>query len=418
MFHFLYYGLVEHSHKTPKQQKREVLLMKITVVGAGQCGSRIADEFARLGVKARRHRGVEVITNSLAVNTDAGDLTGLSCIKSDWRHRILIGGRKTNGHGVGKINDMAADIAKDDADKVIDAIRASKRFYESDAFLLVASTAGGTGSGSIPVLCSVIKQRYVDKPVYVMLVLPFEHEEQTEHRTIYNSAMCLKSVSSVADAVILVDNQRYIKKDASLKNNMTKINELIVEPFYDILCAGEEKKKKNIGARLLDGGDIAQTLVGWTIIGYGKSELHTISLPFIRKRDFRTKSTETNKGLQAMDQAISELSLQCNPRDAARALYLLSAPEKEMNMNLVKELGDYLKNIAPEAVIRYGDYPRKEGTLTVSVVLSELKNIDKVKYLYNRFPEMLEKKEKTERAIMAGKKELETASIGIPSLVE
>jgi cell division GTPase FtsZ len=389
------------------------------VVGAGQCGSRIADEFARLGMKARRRRGVEVIIDALAINTDAGDLTGLSCIKSDWRHRILIGGRRTNGHGVGKINEVAAEIARDDADKVIDAVRAAKRFYESDAFLVIASTAGGTGSGSIPVLCSVLKQRYADKPIYAMLILPFEHEEQTEHRTTYNSAMCLKSVSSVADAVILVDNQRYIKKDISLRNNMSKINTLIVEPFYDILCAGEVKKKKNIGARLLDAGDIAQTLAGWTIIGHGRSELSSITLPFKWKRgDFREKSIETSKGIQAMDQAISELSLQCNPADAGRALYLLSAPEKEMNMNLVKDLGDYLKNIAPDAVIRYGDYPRKESSLTVSIVMSELGNVEKIRYLYDRFPEVVEIKERRDKAISAGKNELETASIGIPSLVE
>jgi cell division GTPase FtsZ len=397
---------------------REVSIMKITVVGVGQCGSRIADEFARLGLKARRHKGIQIITDVLAVNTDAGDLTGLTCIKSDWQHRILIGGRKTNGHGVGKINELAAEIAKEDADKVIESVRGAKRFYESDAFLLVASTGGGTGSGSIPVISSVLKQRYVDKPMYVMLVLPFEHEEQTEHRTVYNSAMCLKSVSSVADAVILVDNQRYIKKDASLKNNMARINQLIVEPFYDILSAGEEKKKKNIGARLLDAGDIAQTIAGWTILGFGKVDLPLITLPFKRKRDFREKGVETSKGVQAMDQAISELSLQCNPHDAGRALYLLAGPEKEMNMDLVKELGDYLKNIAPEAVIRYGDYPRKEGNLTVSVILSELKTIDKVKYFYDRFPEVMEIKEKREKAITAGKNQLETASISIPSLVE
>ena len=201
--------------------------MKIVVVGSGQCGGRIADEFARLGKRARKERGIAVITGAFAVNTDAGDLSGLTCIKSDYRHRILIGGLRTSGHGVGKINEVAAEIAKADADKIIDAIRGTKHFFESDAFLLVASTAGGTGSGSIPVIAQVLKQRYVDKPVYALLVLPFEHEEQTECRTIINTATCLKSVSSVADATILVDNQRYIKKDSSLKNNMDRIKHFI-----------------------------------------------------------------------------------------------------------------------------------------------------------------------------------------------
>lgn len=391
--------------------------MKIIVVGCGQCGSRIADEFARLGKKARRERGMEIITGAFAVNTDAADLSGLSNIKSDYRHRILIGGRRTSGHGVGKINETAAEIARMDADKVIDAVKVTKRFYESDAILLVASTAGGTGSGSISVLAQAIKQRYRDKHVYAMLALPFEHEEQTEHRTVFNTATCLKSVSQVADATILIDNQRYIKKDASLKNNMAKINELIVAPFYDLLCVGEEKKVKNIGARLLDAGDIMQTLSGWTIIGYGESSLPLFQLPFEWRRSFKRKSAETHKGIQAMDCAVSELSLECDPRDASRALYLLSAPTREMNMDLVKELGDYLKDIASEAIIRYGDYPRGRSAVTITVILSGLKRVTRVKKIYDMFPEAMEKERKIIQDIEIGITELEDASLTVPSLL-
>jgi len=334
--------------------------MKLVVVGFGQCGGRIADQFARLDRRARSHRGIEITPGIFAVNTDAADLSGLSFISPDYRHRILIGGRKTGGHGVGKINELGAEIAKEDSDKIIDAIRGTKRFYESDAILLAASAGGGTGSGAIPIITQCIKERYIDKPVYDLIILPFEHEETTEERAVYNSALCLKSANLVADAVILVDNQRYIRKDFSLRNNLAKINELIVEPFYDLLCAGEEKKAKYIGAKVLDAGDIIQTLTGWTAIGYGKSQVPVFNLPRPRKSDFRSKSAEIHKGIHAMDEAMSELSISCNPTDAGLALYLLSAPSKEMNMDLVKELGDYLKSISPKATIRNGDYPREK----------------------------------------------------------
>ncbi|MCK5434060.1 MAG: cell division protein FtsZ, partial [Dehalococcoidales bacterium] len=337
--------------------------MKLVVIGFGQCGCKIADEFARLNGRARSRRGVEITPGVFAVNTDAADLSGLTTIRSDYQHRILIGGRKTSGHGVGKINELGAEIAREDADKVVDAIRSTKRFFETDAFLLIAGAAGGTGSGAIPILTQHIKERYGDKPVYNLVVLPFRHEEETEERTIYNSAVCLKSVNSVADAIILVDNQRYVRKDSSLKNNIAKINAMIAEPFYDLLCAGEEKKAKHIGAKTLDAGDIIQTLVGWTVIGYGKSQLPLIRIPFSGSRNFRKKSTEIHRGIQAMDEAISELSLKCSPMDASRALYLLSAPANEMNMELVKDLGDYLRDIASEAIIRNGDYPREKGAL-------------------------------------------------------
>ncbi|MFC2026687.1 cell division protein FtsZ, partial [Chloroflexota bacterium] len=172
--------------------------MKLVVIGFGQCGSRIADEFARLNRKARSNRGIEITPGIFAVNTDAADLSGLTTVKADYQHRILVGGRKTGGHGVGKINELGAEIAREDADKVVDALRATKRFYETDGFLLVASAAGGTGSGAIPIMAQHIKERYTDKPVYALIVLPFEHEEENEERTVYNTAVCLKSTYSVA----------------------------------------------------------------------------------------------------------------------------------------------------------------------------------------------------------------------------
>jgi len=391
--------------------------MKFVVVGFGQCGNRIADEFARLNKRARGQRGIEITPGVFAVNTDAADLSGLYTIKPDYQHRILIGGEKTRGHGVAKLSELGAEIAREDGDKVIDAIRATKRFFETDAFLLVAGAAGGTGSGAMPIMIQQLKERYADKAVYALIVLPFEHEEETEERTIYNTAVCLKSVYSVADAVFLVDNQRYVRKDFSLRNNIAKINELIVEPFYNLLCAGEEKKAKHIGAKMLDAGDIMQTLSGWTAIGYGKSPLPLIRLPFERTRNFRKKSIETHKGIQAMDEATSELSVHCNPRDSARALYLLTAPAKEMNMDLIKELGDYLRGVAPEAIIRSGDYPRERGMIDVTVILSQLRDVEKVRTYYARSAGIVEAIKRKQETAARRLSVTEEASKDVPTLL-
>jgi cell division GTPase FtsZ len=391
--------------------------MKLAVIGLGQCGGRIADEFARLNKKAHSQRGIEIVTGAFAVNTDAADLTGLSYIKKDYQHRVLIGGRKTGGHGVGKVNELGAEIAKEDADKIIDAVRVTQRFYETDAFLLIAGAAGGTGSGAIPVITQRIKERYTDKPVYTVIVLPFEHEEETEDTATYNAATCLKSTYSVADAIIIVDNQRYVRKDSSLRSNLAKINALIADPFYNLLCAGEEKKPKYIGAKVLDAGDIMQTIVGWTVLGYGTSQIPIFRFPGERRRDFRRKGSETQKGIQAMDAAMSELSLRCNPTDSRRALYLVSAPTDEMNVDLVKELGDYLRSVAPQAIIRNGDYPREKGSLEVTLILSELSDVEKVRDYYTKsirlIPEFRKRREETESRL----KIIEDTSKDVPSLL-
>ena len=391
--------------------------MKLIVVGFGQCGGRVADEFARLNRRARAQRSIDIVTGIYAVNTDVADLSGLTGIRPDYQHRILIGGRKTGGHGVGKINELGAEIAKEDGDKVIETIRASKRFSEADAFLLIAGAAGGTGSGALPVITQYIKERYVDKPVYALVVLPFEHEEQTEERTIYNVATCLKSTYLVADAVFLVDNQRYVMKDAPIRSNLSKINSIIAEPFYNLLCAGEETKHQYIGAKILDAGDIIQTVTGWTVIGYGRSQISSNRFLFSKARDFRNKATETQKGTQAMDEAISGLSLKCNPIDSKRALYLVSAPAKEMNVDLIKELGTYLKNLAPEAIIRSGDYPRKGNSLDITVILSELGDVAKIRHYFTKTISLITSLKKRQEGIESKYKGIEVNLKDIPSLL-
>jgi len=391
--------------------------MKLIVVGFGQCGGRIADEFVRLNRRAHVQRGIDIIANASAVNTDVADLSGLTGIKPDYQHRILIGGRKTGGHGVGKINELGAEIAREDGDKIIETIRAGKRFVEADAFLLIAGAAGGTGSGALPVITQLIKERYVDKPVYNLVVLPFEHEESTEERTIYNAATCLKSAYLVADAVFLVDNQRYVMKDASLRSNLSKINTLITEPFYNLLCAGEEKKHQYIGAKILDAGDIIQTLTGWTAIGYGRSEISLGKKLLARTRDFRNKASEAQKGTQAMDQAITGLSLKVNPVDSKRALYLVSAPPKEMNVDLIKELGTYLKSLTPEAVIRSGDYPREKRVLDITVILSELSDVEKVRNYFTKTLSLITALKKRQEGIEDKYRGIEVTLKDIPSLI-
>jgi cell division GTPase FtsZ len=390
--------------------------MKLVVVGVGQCGGRVADQFNYLESKARRHRKMSIVSETFAVNTDTADLSGLSHVKSDYNHRILIGNRKISGHGVGKKNGVGARAAMEDGEKIVGALRSSSAVYEADALLLTASAAGGTGSGGISILSEILKDRFKRKPVYALVILPFEHEEKREARTAYNVATCLKAVYSVADAVFLVDNQRYIEKDSSLNYSMNAINQLIAEPFYDLLCAGEAKKSKYVGARVLDAGDIISTLQGSTTLGYGVSKLPVFKLPFQTSRDFRKKNTETSKGIHAMDQALSNLSIECNPRDSASALFLVSAPHDEMSMNMINELSEYLAEAAPDAEIRYGDYPRGDASLKVTVMLSKLESVDKVRKYYDSIPSLIQKREEDKKKNKAGVEKLLEAAGVVPSL--
>jgi len=276
-------------------------------------------------------------------------------------------------------------VAKEDGDKVLDAVKASPRFYETHAILLIAGAAGGTGSGSLPVIARAVKDRYAGKPVYALVILPFEHEQTTESRSTYNTATCLKSTIDIVDAVFLADNQRYVRKDASLVSNIDRINRMIAEPFYDLMCAGEITTAKYVGSRTVDGGDIIASLEGWTAVGLGRTELPSSRFPWERrKKTFREKAVESLRGTQALDATISDLSLTCDAKDAGKAIYIVSGPEKELNMDMVKSISDYIKDLAPSALIRGGDFPGEKRFVDVTLILSQLSFVPRIKDFYEQ----------------------------------
>lgn len=390
--------------------------MKLVVIGLGQCGGRLADEFARLNLRARQTRGMDVLVDAFAVNSDTTDLAGITTIKADHHHRILIGAELTRGHGVAKMSEVGAEIAQKDGDKVLDTLRRNPRLFECDAFLLVTSTGGGTGSGATPIIARLLKERITDRPVYVVAVLPFEHEEDSEERAVFNTAVCLKSLSEVTDAVFLVDNQRYVGKDASVSSNIQRINQLIAGSFFNLLCAGEEKNPKHIGAKTVDAGDIIQTLAGWTAIGYGQLLKPIIPLPHDESRNFYKRGTTTEEGIHAMDEAIAELSAPVNTSEAYRALYLVSGPHKDLSVNLAQDLGAYLRLLCPQATVRGGDYPVEKGVLDVTVIISELGDAEVVRHFYKKATWLQQEQEARKQARQSKSSLAEEAGKDIPTL--
>ena len=390
--------------------------MKLTVVGLGRGGGKIADEFAHLNKKARSRRGLEIIPKAFAVDTDPVDLNSLRAIKHDLQHRILIESEKTDGSGTVGMSEIGAEIAMENSNRVLDAIRAARRLFDTDAFLLTAGVVGGTGSGGMPVMAQALKDCYHDKPVYALAILPFLDEEAEEERITYNAAISLKSIYSVADAVFVADNQQYITRDITLRDKPARINELIVAPFYDLLCAGEEEKTKYIGASMADFGNIRETLTGWTAIGCGQSPLPSRGL-FSRWRSFRDKSADRQAGVQAAEAAISQLPVDCQPADAERALYLVTAPAADMRPELFHETGGFLKSVAPVATIRSCDYPRGRGEMDVTVVFSGLSTVERIKGYYDIVGGLV-RKVKTRQAEAEKKaRAMEAAARKIPSLL-
>jgi hypothetical protein len=86
-------------------------------------------------------------------------------------------------------------------------------------------------------------------------------------------------------------------------------------------------------------------------------------------------------------------------------------------MDLVKELGDYLKDMASDATLRNGDYPRERGALDVTVILSELKDVEKVRKYYTKSAVLIEEVKKRREEAKSRLKGIDDASKDIPSLL-
>ncbi|MFC2042229.1 hypothetical protein ACFLTV_01855 [Chloroflexota bacterium] len=390
--------------------------MKIVAIGIGQCGCNIADELYAINNYSKTffHRNIEILTDAFAVNTDETDLGSLRHIPKDRSHRIAIGASRTHGHGVGKINFDAATIMKESYPIIVDDVFSSRKFYESDAIVVVASGAGGTGSGGIGLLIKGLKER-IEKPVYAIIVLPFAYEERAElSYAVINTATCLRTVNQYADAVFLLDNDNFGRGGMSLAKNFKIINQQMVANFFDLFCAGEEQTNSYVGSKVMDAGDIRQSLSGISTIGRGEIALAS-SKPW--KRDHYKEASRGSVALAgAMDQAINNLCLKVNMEDARTILSLVCGPKDVITLNAMADVSNALQERSPKSITRIGDYPRRGKEISLTIILSTLTESQRMESLFTRAEHFLKKEQEINKEAELKIKEMHEKSARIPSL--
>ncbi len=389
--------------------------MKLVVVGTGQGGSNIADEFVALGKWVWKNRRIHIFTGEpgkpdtwgiFAVNLGTGDLYGLKHIPKTDDHVILLGATdEFRGRGAGKVNADGAEQARREGKKITSTIGDYGDVYSADAILVIATTAGGTGSGSVGVIVDLLKDAF-KKPVYALLVLPFENQ-YNDPDSMMNTATCLKRVleNSKADAVFLLDNQKFTRK---YTDTFSQINRRIADSFMDILCVGEETDRRYVG-EVLDANDVIRILKGPTAIGvshgavpkrqrswFGWLRAHTNGT-----QHFAAAKGQIDRAKNVVSQALAELSVDCEVRntngtiiyDAESVLGLFSGPPHEATAEIVEMMDNYFSERVPDAKRRKGTYPgRTSDTISVTVIVSGLGEgvaRDQINSFYQRANSML-----------------------------
>ena len=393
--------------------------MKFVIVGTGQGGSNIADEFAAMGEWVWKNRRIRIFTGSgndpintgiFAINLGAGDLYGLTHIPQTDDHTILIGTTdEFRGRGAGKVNADGAEQARRNARKIAGTIRDYGDVYSADAIMVIGTTAGGTGSGSVGVVVDLLKEEF-KKPVYAMIVLPFDNQYD-EPDSVVNTATCLKKVldNSKADAVFLVDNQKFVRKNESMGVNFSLINRRIADSFMDLLCVGEETDRRLIG-EVLDANDVIRILKGPSAIGVAHAEVppqkNGGSLFGLFKgnagksRHFSVSKAQIERAQTVVQSALAELSMDCEYIDEGRLLYdaqsvlgLFSGPAHEATEEIVEMMDTTFADKAPGAGRRKGTYPgRTSDTISVTVMMCNLGQgaaMSQVEWFYRQATKMM-----------------------------
>ncbi len=349
--------------------------MKALIIGLGQAGGKIADLF----IKEDRKSPVPHTFEAIAINTAIADLLSLKYIPKD--NRLLIGETFVKGHGVGTNNQLAAEIARREIDIILGKI-AKMDISTIDAFILIAGLGGGTGSGSIPVIASKLKEIY-DEPVFAIGILPAKSEGAL---FAYNAARSLLSLLKSCDAIILVDNDAFIRPGENLRDAYERINMEIVKRVSLLCRAGEIRRRNMIGEKVIDASDIFNTLrtnskyASLATIGYAAEKVK--SRGFL-SRLFRKDDYQVGRASRILSVAkrsvMGKLLIPCDYKSAEKALMLFLGPPEELDRVGIERARSWLEETLNTKEVRAGDYPQP-GVKQVACVtlLSNIRRIPRI----------------------------------------
>jgi len=246
-----------------------------------------------------------------------------------------------------------------------------------------------------------------------MVVLPFAYQYD-DPDTMVNTGTCLKRVleNSLADAVFLIDNQKFVRSNDTTSSNYGEINSRIAQSFMDVLCVGEENDQRFVG-EVLDANDVITMLHGPTAIGVGQA-----SIPVKQQSGFFSKFHQKNevqdhfsdskiqmeRAKNVLTRTLADLSIDCEYREESNTIYdaqyvlgLFSAPSGETTQEIIEMMDSNLAEQAPGAGRRKGTYPgRTSNTISITVIMSNLGKgaaMDKVEFFYRSAVDAIAAKE-------------------------
>jgi cell division GTPase FtsZ len=214
--------------------------------------------------------------------------------------------------------------------------------------------------------------------------------------------------NSSADAVFLVDNQKFVRGNQTMTYNYEVMNRKIADSFMDILCVGEETDRRYIG-EVLDANDVIRILKGPTAIGVSHTQIPKKQTSLLgrfrnssgsKSNHFSVAKDQIERAQNVLHQALGELSIDCelweggeSRYDAQSVLGLFSGPSDEATEEIVEMMDNTLAERVPGAGRRKGTYPgRISDTISFTVIVSNIGEgaaMDKIESFFTDASRML-----------------------------
>lgn len=215
--------ILKEKEEMKREAKKDMTVMlveeqdrslSVGVVGVGQCGSKIAEEFYSRGYPA------------VAINTATQDLKHINLPEDKKLFLDYALG------GAGKDLEIGRAAAEEYSQEIVDHVKES--LDDCDMLTLTISGGGGTGSGSAETMVSLLAG--LEKPLSVIFVLPMTSEDAvSKHNAIQTLAKLAKLASAdVINSLSVVDNAKIesMYPDLSMSQFWKTANTSIVEPLH------------------------------------------------------------------------------------------------------------------------------------------------------------------------------------------
>jgi cell division protein FtsZ len=313
---------------SPKFQKSKSVIANVKVIGIGGGGGNAVSRM----MDGDRPRGVEFC----AINTDAQDLDYVSAHK-----KMYVGRALTKGLGAGMNPEVGKQAMEENRSEVAELLEGT------DILFLTAGMGGGTGTGGIPVVAEIAREKGI--LTIAIVTKPFSFEG-TQRMTIAQEGIA--RLKDKVDSLVVIPNDKIfnlIDKETSvvkafghidevLKNAVKAITELINMP----------------GIINVDFADIRSILkdAGTTLIGIGTA-------------------SGQDRGMKAVECAANSPLLEISI-DGAKGVLFSIAGSKDLKMAEIHDIAKAVSaNLDSNAKVIFGAYydkSLKEKNLKVTVV--------------------------------------------------